>query len=251
MKLYRAKLQPEASQKRLALQDSLTSNDNKLISKNAEIYINYFKPVLDLLQMNRSRTVLNEQPQFDWEWGENTRKKHMSSCWIWESVMAHAVGYYSNYNSGTALASDQDYKGASKSFEMAGKYAITISDSILPLWSWKETQGIDITIKDFWESKLYFIYAVKDICTLQFGIASEKGLQTNNILRLLVRAEGFNNKSLIHWFDTNNEALMNWTRTSRALFISKQYADDEKYGKAIGTAKAWENIMEQLIEKII
>ena len=31
--------------------------------------------------------------------------------------------------------------------------------------------------------------------TIWLSLASEKGLQPNNILRLLVRAEGFNNKS--------------------------------------------------------
>ena len=240
------KLAIEASQKRLSLQDALNTEDSTRIKKDVEIYRNYFKKILDLLLENRSRTVLLEQPQFEWQW-EN--KKHMSSCWIWESLMIHAAGYYSNFNSGITLASKQDYKGACKSFDSAGKYALTISKNILPLWKWKETPGISITTNRFWDSKLYFMYAIKDICTLQFGLLSEKGLQDKHIIRLLCRAEGFNNKSLIQWFDSNNETLMNWTRASRALINSNIWSNEEKYGKAIGTARAWENIVEQLEEE--
>lgn len=241
------KIAIEASQKRLALQDALNTEDLVRIIKDVEAYRKSFKPVLDLLEKNRARALLLEQPQFEWQWeGDN---KHMSSCWIWESIMTHAAGYYSNYNLGVKLAGDQDYKGASKCFELAGRYAITIYKNILPLWKWKETPGINVATPNFWQSKLYYMYAIKDICTLQFGLESEKGVKNKHALRLLRRAEGYNNKSMINWFDNNNETFMNWTRTARAFFKSEMNAENEHYGKAIGTARAWENILEQLIEE--
>lgn len=240
------KISIEASQKRLSLQDALINKDDKRAKIAVEEYRNAYDILLSELVRNRSKTVLKEQPQFDWELGT---KRHMSSCWIWELLMIHAVGFDVNYNLGLKYSNEENFKSASKMFHCAGEYVQTIIQKVLPRWTWKEDPSVHITFERFWVSKLYYIYGLKDLSTLQFGLVSKNGVTNKNIIKLLERIEGFNNLSIIKWFNSDNENLMNWIRVSRAIHLANKYATEEKFGMAIGTLEAWETLFYDLKNK--
>lgn len=231
------------SQKRLSLQDALNNNNLKHARTYCEEYRVSFIKILDTLEKKRANTVLLDQPQFDWDWNSGS---YMSSCWVWESLMACAVSYDIFMASGMKSATSQEYKQASQYFHKAGEYVQTIIEKILPTWTWKEDASIHMTFEKFWESKIYFIYAMKDLCTIQHAINTDKGISEANAIRLLKRMEGYNNQSLVKWFNSDNEALMNWSRIARALFNAKSLANNEEFGKAIGLVKAWEPLLDRL-----
>lgn len=240
------KISIEASQKRLSLQDALINEDDERAKIAVKEYRNSFNILLSELEKNRSKTILKEQPQFDWNFGS---KRHMSSCWIWELLMIHAVGFDVNYNLGLKHSNEENFKSASKMFHCAGEYVQTIIQKILPRWTWKEDPSVHITFERFWVSKLYYIYALKDLSTLQFGLSSDNGITDKNIIKLLERIEGFNNLSMIKWLNSDNEDLMNWIRVSRAVHLANKNSKNEKFGVAIGTLEAWETVFNDLKNK--
>lgn len=232
-----------ASQKRLSLQDALNNNDMKRAQKAIEEYRTHLHLLIKNLEQNRSMAILTEQPQFDWCWGSGS---YMSSCWQWENLMTHAVGFDIFMTSAMSLATKSNFKEASKNFHMAGSYVVSVLDDVLPNWTWKENPSIHMTFDKFWRSKLDFVYAMKDLMTLNFAYAGQ-GITDKNAIRLLKRVEGQCHKSLAQWMNEDNAALMNWARASRALLLARTYTEEDEWGKALGLVNDWEPILNRLI----
>tara|TARA_B100000214_G_C23940306_1_gene615375 strand:+ start:595 stop:1605 length:1011 start_codon:yes stop_codon:yes gene_type:complete len=233
----------EATQKRLALQDALNLNDLSRAKTAVVAYRPLLSSLISSLEQNR-RCHLTEQPMFDWGWGSG---EYMSSCWRWEKLMVHASGYDISMAKAMDTAIKTDFKGASKEFHTAGEYVITIVEKILPEWTWKENAALHVTFPKFWNSKLNFIYAMKDLCTLQYAWSGAKGITDKNALKLLKRIEYLSTKSLSVWSNEDNTALMNWARASRALVMARKFKEADDYGKAIYLVKSWEPVLEKLV----
>ena len=235
----------DCSQKRLSLQDALNTNNMNQARKYCEEYRTAFIKVLENIEAQRANTVLLEQPQFEWDWNSGS---YMSSCWIWEQLMSNAVSYDIYMASAMKSMSSKEYKEASKYFHKAGEYVQTIIEKVLPTWTWKEDASIHMTFEKFWVSKIYFIYSMKDLCTIQHAM-NGKGISGQNALRLLERIQSYNDLSFSKWANADNEALMNWARVGRALFLAQTAAEREEFGQAIGTVRAWEPILDQLRDR--
>jgi len=233
----------ETTQKRLALQDALRLNE--LVRAKAAVtqYVPLLANLISSLEQNR-RCTLTGQPMFDWSWGSGN---YMSSCWRWENLMLHAAGYDINIASAMETANKSRFKEASKDFHNAGQYIVSIVDNILPEWTWKENASIHVTFPKFWSSKLSFIYAMKDLCTLQYAWSNETGISDKNALKLLNRIEYLSIKSLSEWNNDDNAAVMNWSRVSRAIVTARKYKEEDEYGKAISLVKAWQPVLEKLV----
>ena len=119
----------ECTQKRLALQDALNTNETERARVKIEEYRGALETIIKILENNRSKTILKEQPQFDWAWGSGS---HMSSCWRWEKLMTYAVGYDINMASAMNKATAGKFKEASQQFNQAGEYCVSIVDKVLP-----------------------------------------------------------------------------------------------------------------------
>lgn len=231
------------SQKRLSLQDALNNNDMPRAQKAVKEYRESLENIMKMLEQHRSMTILTEQPQFDWGWGTGS---YMSSCWQWENLMTHAVGYDIFMTTAMNLATKSNFKEASKNFHSAGSYVVSVLEDVLPNWTWKENPSIHMTFAKFWKSKLEFIYAMKDLCTLNYAYAGV-GITDKNAIRLLLRVEGQCQKSLGHWINADNTALMNWARVSRALLLARQHTEKDEWGKALGLVNDWDPILKRLI----
>ena len=82
--------------------------------------------------------------------------------------------------------------------------------------------------------------------TLNFAYAGQ-GITDKNALRLLMRIEGQCHKSLAHWMNEDNAALMNWARAARALLLARTHTENDEWGKALGLVNDWEPILNRLI----
>jgi hypothetical protein len=234
----------ECTQKRLALQDALNTNETDRALEKIEEYRGALESIIKLLETNRSKTVLKEQPQFDWAWGSGS---YMSSCWRWEKLMTYAVGYDINMASAMKKATGGQFKEASQHFNQAGEYCVSIVDNVLPEWQWKEVQSIHMTMENFWKSKVYFIYAMKDLMTLQYGISQPAEISDKNAIRIVSRMEGLCKKSLAEWSNQDNSGLMNWARAARAVYTARSHAEKDEFGKAIGLVQNWDGVLTRLV----
>lgn len=233
----------ETTQKRLALQDALRLNELNRAKSALSQYTPLLANLIVSLEQNR-RCILTDQPMFDWSWGSG---QYMSSCWRWENLMLHAAGYDIHIASAMETAIKSNFKEASKDFHSAGQYIVSIIDNILPDWTWKENASIHVTFPNFWSSKLSFIYAMKDLCTLQYAWSNETGISDKNALKLLNRIEFLSTKSLSEWNNDDNTALMNWSRVSRAIVSARKLREEDEFGKAISLIKAWQPVLEKLV----
>ena len=233
----------ETTQKRLALQDALRLNELARAKTAVTQYAPLLANLIASLEQNR-RCTLSDQPMFDWSWGSG---QYMSSCWRWENLMLHAAGYDINIASAMDTANNSRFKEASKDFHLAGQYIVSIIDNILPEWTWKENASIHVTFPKFWSSKLSFIYAMKDLCTLQYAWSNTTGISDKNALKLLNRIEYLSTKSLSEWSNDDYTALMNWARVSKAIVTARKYREEDEYGKAISLVKAWQPVLEELV----
>lgn len=234
----------DCTQKRLALQDALNTNETERARTKIEEYRGVLETIIKLLENNRSKTVLKEQPQFDWTWGSGS---HMSSCWRWEKLMTYAVGYDINMASAMSKATNGKFKEASHMFNQAGEYCVSIVDNVLPEWQWMEKSSIHMTMENFWKSKVYFIYAMKDLMTVQYGLTQGQGLSDKNVIRILSRIEGLCKKSIADWSNHDNSGLMNWARAARAIYTAHGHAEKDEFGKAIGLVQDWNSVLTRLI----
>ena len=242
--MIESKISIECTQKRLALQDALNTNDTERAKIKVEEYRLALENIIEILEKNRSMIILKEQPQFDWSWGKGT---YMSSCWRWEKLMTYAVGYDINMASAMNKATNSNFKEASQNFHKAGEYCVSIVDNVLPEWQWKEVSSIHMTMENFWKSKVYFIYAMKDLMTLQFALNKEKEISDKNAIRIASRIEGLCKKSIAQWSNDDNGGLMNWARVTRAIFNARSYAEKDDFGKAIGLIQSWDTVLTRLI----
>ena len=144
----------DCTQKRLALQDALNTDETERARSKIEEYRGALETIIKLLENNRTKTILKEQPQFDWCWGSGS---YMSSCWRWEKLMTYAVSYDINMAAAMKKATNGKFKEASQHFNKAGEYCVSIYENVLPEWKWKEVSSIHMTMENFWKSKVYFI----------------------------------------------------------------------------------------------
>ena len=242
--MIEAALSIDCTQKRLALQDALNTNETGRAKDKVEAYRKSLETIINLIESNRSKMVLIEQPQFDWAWGSGS---YMSSCWRWEKLMTYAVGYDINMASAMNKAINGVYKDAASHFHKAGEYCVTIVDHVLPEWSWKENSSVHMTMANFWKSKIYFIYALKDLMTLQFGLTHDKEISDRNAVRVVSRMEGLCKKSIAEWSNHDNSGLMNWSRATRAIFTARLHAENDNFGNAIGLVQDWDTVLTRLI----
>ena len=70
----------------------------------------------------------------------------MSSCWQWENLMTHAVGFDIFMTSAMSLATKSNFKEASKNFHTAGSYVVSVIDDVLPNWTWKKVLAVETRV---------------------------------------------------------------------------------------------------------
>lgn len=237
-----------ATQKRLALQDALECNDLDRAENAMKEYNNDFTKIFQFLKDNSATVVLRDQPHFHWSW---STQQHMSTCWQYEKLMMHACSSDIYFKKSLRSAQEKQWKEANKFIQTSGEHIATIIHQVLKTWAWKEAPSVTTTQKEFWQSKLNLIYALKDMYTLQYGYSNPKGVTVNNSMKLLNRAEHSSSISIIQWASEYNTVLMNWCRVSRAFLSAKKSADQGEYGKAIGLINTFEPLLEELNGKNI
>jgi len=228
----------KATQARLSLEDALNHDEYERAARDLKTYKTLFDKLLKTIYINKSSMVLKAQPLFEWSWA-NGNEKYMSPCWLWENLMLHAAGNDVHVKMSMVHAEKDEWKLANKHLSISGRYSATISQKILPKWTWKEDQSICMTFADFWTSKLQFIHGTKHLCTPKYAYSTENGISNTNVLKFLNQIETHANSSILLWSNKDNTELMNWCRVFRAYATARKYAEKDEYGKSIGMVNKW------------